>query len=101
MSYDPNDDTLTLNESKIDREIQSNERFIRDNLPSSKYSKKYENDSNQSGTKPNNAYSDSLVKMSHKTNDLPDSPTKVDSSPEMKLRNHEPQSNYMKYLLKK
>lgn len=46
VQYDPNDDTLTLNESKIDREIQSNERFIRDNLPSSKYSKKYEYDSN-------------------------------------------------------
>lgn len=49
--YDMEDETITLNESKIDRDLQSNERFIRDNLPSSKYDKIFEYNSN-SGSKP-------------------------------------------------
>jgi hypothetical protein len=46
--YDAHDDSMTLNESKIERDLQSNERFIRDNLPSSKYAKKYDYNSNSS-----------------------------------------------------
>lgn len=90
-----------MNESKIERELQSNERFIRDNLPSSKYIKKYQYNSN-SGSKSKNEYSESLVHQSEKTKvDNLESATKIESSPELKIRPHEPQSNYMKYLLKK
>jgi hypothetical protein len=48
--YDAEFSSLTLDEFKIERDLQSNERFIRDNLPSSKYVKNYEYNSN-SGSK--------------------------------------------------
>lgn len=53
---DQYEDTVTLGTnrredldlSKVDRELQSNDRFIRDNMPSSKFIKRGEYDSNYS-----------------------------------------------------